>query len=71
MSLSEKSDFCPSENICFIKWSQISRQYLAKNAFVPAPNMIFTLKESGIYQRNLIHFVLSFLNVSNVSFFPI
>ena len=42
MSLSEKSDFCPSENICFIKWSQISRQYLAKNAFVPAPNIIFT-----------------------------
>ena len=43
MSFSEKIGFCPSENICFSKRSEISRQYLAKNAFVPAPNMIFTL----------------------------
>ena len=43
MSFSEKIDFCPSENICFSKRSEISRQYLAKNGFVPAPNMIFTL----------------------------
>ena len=42
MSLNDKIDFCFSKNICLSKRSQISRQYLAKNAFVPAPSMIFT-----------------------------
>ena len=50
MSLSEKTDFCLSENICLSKLSQISWQYWANNAFVifilPLyncidPNMIF------------------------------
>ena len=43
MSLGEKIDFCPSGNTCLSKWSQVSRQYLANNAFVSASNMIFTL----------------------------
>ena len=38
----DKIDFYPSENISLSKWSQISRQYLANNAFVSAPNMNFT-----------------------------
>ena len=42
MSLSERTDFFPSENIYVSKLSQISRQYLANNAFASALNMIFT-----------------------------
>ena len=42
MSVNEKIHSYPSENICFSKWSEIPRHYLAKNGFVLVLNMIFT-----------------------------
>ena len=63
-------------NICLSKWSQISSQYLANNAFVSVGSMIFTSlsqissQESDTYQRNSIYHLILFLSLLLI-FFPI
>ena len=39
----EKIDSCLSGNLCLTKWSQISRQYLANDAFVSAQTQFSSL----------------------------